>query len=153
MEGESIGYICPTVADDRTSVGIFSAYIRPFGATNSDALNEIYTSSPSGFTCVDLDDPPEDSSGKYNPLLNTVSEHTVGEGILQLKYQYSWYSEMEAIIQQGALAFDGSSLEETERGEEFVKAKRGPKGWSPVEGESWMEARVGTGDLDIHLGL
>lgn len=50
-------------------------------------------------------------------------------------------------ILNAALEFDRSSLEEVMRSEGYDKAKRERKG------QSKMEARVGTGDLDIWLGL
>lgn len=128
--------------------GNISCYIEPYGAARPDAVSEIYTTSQSGSFNVYLSSANENSlAGKYNPLLNTVSEHDVGEGKLRLRYPYDWYGEMEARIRHGVLEFDGSSLEDMERGEGYVKAKRGRKG------ESRMEASVGTGILDVLLGL
>ncbi|OCK74995.1 hypothetical protein K432DRAFT_309509 [Lepidopterella palustris CBS 459.81] len=131
-----------------TISGNISTYIRPYGAASPDAMSEIYTTSQSGSIDVYFADPPNESlTGRYNPLLNTISKHDVGEGKLKLIYPYGWYGEMEAKIEHGGLEFDGSSMEDIKWGKGYVKARRGRKG------ESRMEARVGTGDLDIRLGL
>ena len=89
----------------------------------------------------------ESLEGNYDPLLNTTSKHHVGNGTLELRYGYGWFGNMEAQIEHGSLKFDSSALEKVEHGDGYVKAKRG-KG-----GESHMEAQVGTGELDIQLGL
>jgi hypothetical protein len=126
-----------------------STWLKPYGAARSDDRSEIYTSSQSGAeTSVYLVNADLDSlKGYHDPLLNTISEHYVGEGKLELRYPFSWFGQMEAQIEHGPLYFDASALEDVERGEGYVKAKRG-KG-----GESRMRAQVGTGKLDIEVGL
>jgi hypothetical protein len=150
LSGDVYAYIPHGSFTNITSVtSSIATYLKPYGAARSDDRSEIYTSSQSGARTyvylVDAD--PESLEGYYDPLINTTSEHYVGEGKLELRYPFSWFGEMEAQIEHGPLYFDASALEHIERGEGYVKAKRG-KG-----GESRMSARVGTGDLDVRIGL
>jgi hypothetical protein len=75
------------------------------------------------------------------------SKHIVKEGALELRYPFSWYGNLEARILHGLLKFDSSALQDFEKGDGFVKAKRGR------EGESVMEAYIDTGELVVLLGL
>lgn len=124
--------------------GNISTNVKPF---SPDDTTEIYTTSQSGNIDVWLMEPPEEILEQYNPLLKAVSEHKVVEGKLDLRYPFSWYGDMEGKIEHGALKFDGSWIEELKQNEGYVKAKRGTKG------KSHMEAGVGTGALNILLGL
>ena len=56
---------------------------------------------------------------------------------------------MEARVHKGSIAFDSSVLDQFERGDGFVKAKR-VRG---TPGKSRMDATVGVGEMDIMLGL
>jgi hypothetical protein len=127
--------------------GTIKTAIRSYGAASPNATSEIYTTSRSGDSWVMLYSPPNESLDEsYNPLLNTVSKHEVGEGQLWLNYPFAWFGKMEGKIEHGKLEFDGSLLEDIKRGEGYVTANRG-------KGESRMEAHVSTGALTIHLGL
>ncbi|KAF2678650.1 hypothetical protein K458DRAFT_376238 [Lentithecium fluviatile CBS 122367] len=124
------------------------AILQPYGVDCENADNYISTMSQSGGVAVYLFDPDAESLRGYcNPLLNTVSEHEVGEGSLVLTYPRTWYGEIEGHIIHGQLAFDGSELECAEGGRGSVKARRGAKG------DSLLNARVGVGALDIRIGL
>ncbi|KAF2277204.1 uncharacterized protein EI97DRAFT_432801 [Westerdykella ornata] len=128
--------------------GSITTAIRPYGAASQNATSEIYTASRSGDSWVILYSPPNESlDGNYNPLLNTVSKHEVGEGTLWLDYPFAWWGEMEAKIEHGKLEFEGNLLEDIKREEGHVTATRGKKG------ASQMEAHVSTGALTVHLGL
>lgn len=139
-----------SVTNITSKTGRIKAVILPFGTAQPEDPSEVYTSSTYGRTSVRLLDAPLDSvKGHYNPLLNTISSHKVGEGKLELRYGYSWYGSMEARVHKGSIAFDSSVLDQFERGDGFVKAKR-VRG---TPGKSRMDATVGVGEMDIMLGL
>ncbi|KAJ4365603.1 hypothetical protein N0V83_008223 [Neocucurbitaria cava] len=125
------------------------ARLQPFGNPNPEDLNEIYTYSELGWkTRVRIDDAILDGSEDLNnPLLNTISKHYLGEGSLWLRYPYSWFGSVEAQIDHGRLEFDATELEDFEKSEGYVKARRGKKG------DSRLDIQVGTGAMDVHLGL
>lgn len=125
------------------------ARLHPFGTPNPNDSSEIYTYSESGWqTRVRIDDANLDGfEDLNNPLLNTISKHYLGEGTLWLRYPYSWFGNVEAQIDHGPLEFDASELEEFEKSEDYVKARRGK------EGGSQLDIQVGTGAIDVHLGL
>ncbi|ORY01741.1 hypothetical protein BCR34DRAFT_546133 [Clohesyomyces aquaticus] len=127
--------------------------IHPYWGTDPDSLNstrwtnEIHTTS-SGDSSVLLYNPPKKSLHEhYNPLFNTLSTHEAGEGELWVTYPFEWWGSMKGKTEHGKLEFDGSLLRDVKRGEGSVAAKRGAKG------ESWMEAHITTGALNIQLGL
>ncbi|CAO2656142.1 Nn.00g049450.m01.CDS01 [Neocucurbitaria sp. VM-36] len=122
--------------------------LKPYGTPSPHNPSEIYTYSESGYTHVRVDDAdPDTLKDLHNPLLNTTSKHYLGSGTLWLRYPYSWFGNVQAQIEHGPLDFDASALEELEKSEGLVKAKRGKKG------ESQLDIQVGTGALDIELGL
>lgn len=128
--------------------GNVKAFVVPFGAANQDDSSQLHTSSDQGRTFVSLYNAPLESlEGYYDPLLKLKSKHIVKEGALKLNYPYSWYGDLEARILHGPLKFDSSALQDIEKGDGFVKAKRGR------EGESVMEAYIDTGELAVLLGL
>ncbi|KAH7088315.1 hypothetical protein FB567DRAFT_524127 [Paraphoma chrysanthemicola] len=128
--------------------GNIAAYLKPWGASSPDDISEFYTSTQIGNTRIYLTDMDLDTPKKYfNPLLNTTSKHTARTGRMEICYPYSWYGEAEARIDSGSLMFDSSSLEEIERGDGWVKARRGNKG------ESRLEAYVESGEMEVLLGL
>ncbi|KAH7077757.1 hypothetical protein BKA63DRAFT_601811 [Paraphoma chrysanthemicola] len=128
--------------------GNIATYLKPWGASNPDDISEFYTSTQTGNTRIHLTNMDLDTPKKYfNPLLNTTSKHTARTGKMEICYPYSWYGEAEARIDSGPLMFDSSSLEEIERGDGWVKARRGDKG------ESRLEAYVESGEMEILLGL
>ncbi|PVI02685.1 hypothetical protein DM02DRAFT_589186 [Periconia macrospinosa] len=127
--------------------GTIKTAINPYGAASPNATSEIFTTSRSGDSWVMVHSPPNESlDGNYNPLLNTVSKHEVGEGELWLDYPLAWWGKMEGRIEHGKLEWSGSSLEDIKQGGGCVTAKRG-------EGESKIEAHVINGALTIRLGL
>ncbi|CBY00481.1 predicted protein [Plenodomus lingam JN3] len=131
-----------------TESGNIDAYILPFGLPTSETLSEIYTRSNAGDVDFWIEESWQQSlNGTYDPMLNSISDHSVQDGKMTLRYPYSWYGSMEGRIDSGELKFDSSNLEDLDRGEGYVKAKRGTRG------KSKAEAWVGTGALDIRLGL
>lgn len=114
--------------------GNITAMLWPSLAANPP-LNKIYTSTPLGNTRLRLRDGP-------SPASNTLSRHEVGEGELLLRYPGSWYGDIEATVERGEIQFEATLIEDLERGDGYVKAKRG-------KGESRMEAYMGIGDIDI----
>lgn len=127
--------------------GDIACYLRPYGTTDPNTKNEIYTTTQSGNLLVRISEAFEAGNGRYNPNSNSISKHLAENGIMKLRYSYDWLGELEAEIGNGYLDFDSSLLEDAEWGEGYVKARRG-KG-----GESHMNAHVGNGKLDIKLGL
>lgn len=125
------------------------ARLQPFGTPDPNATSEIYTYSEAGWqTHVWTDNAILDGFVDLNnPLLNKISKHYLGEGTLWLRYPYSWFGNVEAQIDHGPLKFDASELENLEKSEGYVKARRGK------EGDSRLDIRVGTGAMDVHLGL
>ncbi|KAH8726884.1 hypothetical protein GQ44DRAFT_678704 [Phaeosphaeriaceae sp. PMI808] len=123
--------------------------LQPFGTASPTDRSEIYTyGGRSGDHYVQVNDAELNSlDGFHNPLKNTISKHYLGLSGLTVKYPYSWYGRMEAQIKNGPINFDSSALEDFERGEGYVKARRGK------DGESQLEISVGNGSLDIELGL
>lgn len=137
-----------TYTNVSTGSGGITAYILPFGLPSPETLSEIYTSSNIGNVDFWIEEPLQGSlNGTYDPMLNTVSEHSAKDARMTLRYPYSWYGNMEGRIENGELKFDSSTLVDLDRGEGYVKAKRGTRG------KSRAEAWVGTGALDIRLGL
>ncbi|KAF2028052.1 hypothetical protein EK21DRAFT_114255 [Setomelanomma holmii] len=131
-----------------TVSGSIATYFKPYGAASLDDLSEIHTSSQSGNTRVYLTDMDMDAPKQYHsPLLNTTSTHIVGSGRIELYYPYSWYGHVEAKIKHGPLSFDSSSLAHQERGEGWVKARRGDVG------DSQLDVRVDEGEIEMPLGL
>jgi hypothetical protein len=63
-----------------------------------------------------------------------------------LIYPCEWYGELEATIEHGEIQFDATQVKDFERGNGYIKATRG-------NGQSRMEVHVGTGNLDILVGL
>lgn len=127
--------------------GDVTCYLRPYGTKDQGTKSEIYTTTQSGELAVRVSEAFELGNGRHNPNHNTVSEHSVENGKMTLRYGYDWLGELEADIRNGVLDFDGSSLENVERSEGYVKAKRGKIG------ESQINAHVVNGQLDIKLGL
>ncbi|KAF2820918.1 hypothetical protein CC86DRAFT_411749 [Ophiobolus disseminans] len=128
--------------------GNVKAFVVPFGAANQDDSSQLHTSSDQGRTFVSLYDAPLESlEGYYDPLLKLKSKHIVKEGALKLSYPFSWYGDLEARILHSPLKFDSSLLQDFEKGDSFVKAKRGR------EGENVMEAYIDTGELAVLIGL
>ncbi|KAF2109729.1 hypothetical protein BDV96DRAFT_554397 [Lophiotrema nucula] len=130
--------------------GDVTCYLRPYGTKYQDAISEIYTTTQSGALAVRVSEAFELGNKRHNPNHNTNSEHSVENGTMKLSYGYDWLGELEADIRNGVLDFDGSSLDNVERGEGYVKAKRGQRGKT---GKSHINAHVGNGQLDIKLGL
>lgn len=131
-----------------TVSGRLTAVLFPFGADSEDAQSEIYTSSQMNTSSVSVSNTNQESlEGRHDPLLRTISVHQVGEGMLDIWYPYAWYGVVEGWYPNGALKFDSSSLEDLQRGQGYMKAKRGKAG------ESHMQARVANGDLKVSLGL
>ncbi|KAF1998637.1 hypothetical protein P154DRAFT_564602 [Amniculicola lignicola CBS 123094] len=123
--------------------------IQPYNTNTEGFRSEIYTSTEEGDVDFKLVDSHKGSLEKYNPLLWLVSEHKAGKGLVQLRYPYSWYGEMEATVESGQLTFDGSELKKVERSEGYVKAVRGARAKA---GESQMMTHVDEGELEICLG-
>jgi hypothetical protein len=143
-----VGLPLGSVTNISSGTGEVFALLQPFAADAPDARSEIYTASREGTTFVSLDNvKPDTLKGKFDPMLNTTSKHVVGEGQLQIRYPYSWYGNMEGSIESGSIEFDSSALDKFEKGEGWVKAKRGKSG------ESVMEARVGKGVMGVKLGI
>ncbi|KAF2853277.1 hypothetical protein T440DRAFT_322478 [Plenodomus tracheiphilus IPT5] len=131
-----------------TDTGNIDAYILPFGVPTLETLSEVYTQSNTGDVEFWIEEPWQESlNGTYDSMLNTISEHRVVHGRMALRYPYSWYGSMEGKIDSGELDFDSSALEEFESGDGHVKAKKGTRG------ESHADVWVGSGELDIRLGL
>jgi len=130
-----------------TVSGDVSCYLRAYGTTKANETSEIYTSSQTGNVSVRVGQAFELGHGRFNSLLNTVSEHSVAEGKLQLSYARDWYGRMYAEIGEGGLSFSGDSLVKFEQGEGNLTAIRGK------EGESRINAYVGNGEMDVTLGL
>lgn len=151
MGGELWAYIPHGSVTNLSSISsILATRLQPFGAASSTDQSEIYTySGRSGAEYyVRIDDPkPESLEGRHNPLSNTISKHYLGKGTLKARYPYSWFGSMEAQIREGTLNFDSSALDEFERGEKYVKARKGTKG------KSQLEVQVGEGELNMLLGL
>jgi hypothetical protein len=129
--------------------GDVTAFAIPFGVDSLEDQSEVYTFSRSGNTYVHMLDTIQESlqGDKKDPLLNTTSRHKVSVGSLHVRYPYSWYGNLEGHVDSGELTFDSSALEEFKRGERWVQAKRGKDGISEVE------VLVGTGHLNIEIGL
>ena len=127
--------------------GNISSHILPYSSNKPASSSEIFTTSEYGNVEVYVGNTYEGSTARYDPLLNTSSQHTVGEGSLVLRYPYRWWGEVEARIEQGELKFDASSVEELQRSQGYVKARRGHNGTSR------MKVYVGTGALDVLIGL
>jgi hypothetical protein len=127
--------------------GDITCYLRPYGTKDKNAKSEIYTTTQSGELAVRISEAFGLGNKRHNPNHNTNSEHSVETGTMTLRYGYDWLGELEADIRNGVLDFDGSSLDDVEWGEGYVKARRGKSG------ESHINAHVGNGQLDIKLGL
>jgi hypothetical protein len=127
--------------------GNITSYIRTYGALHPDDPSEIHTSSGGGITRLRLDNPEprSDLEPFYNPLLRTTSSHHVGAGNMLLQYPFSWWGDVAAEVGNGTLLFNASALDKVERGDGYVRAKRGK--------ESRLEARVGTGELELSVGI
>jgi hypothetical protein len=131
-----------------TSVtGDISCYLRPYGTTNANTSTWILTTTQTGNISVRVSETFELGHGRFNPMHGTYAEHSVETGKLEVTYGYDWYGNIMALIEQGELRFDGSSLEEVEREDGFVYARRG------TSGESNIFALVAAGELDVKLGL
>jgi hypothetical protein len=128
--------------------GDVSAILVPFGTDSKEDKSWVHTWLTQGEMYVHIYNTLQDSlyDGKFDPLVNTRSRHKVINGNLVLRYPYNWYGELEGVASRGTLKFDASRLEKLERGEGWVKAKRG-------DGESFMESWVEGGGLDIKIGL
>jgi hypothetical protein len=137
-----------SVTNISSGSGDIFASIYPLAADTSDAQSEIYTISSSGNTDFYIHNVRLDTlEGKFDPLLNTTSKHEVGEGKLQIWYPYSWYGNMEGTVESGSIEFDASALDKFEKGDGWVRARRGKAG------HSVMEARVREGVLDVKMGI
>lgn len=151
IDGEVWTYIPHGSVTNISSIGsILATRLQPFGTAAPTDQSEFYTySGDSGADNIILIDDanPDSLKGRYNPLSNTISRHFHGSGMLRLRYPYSWLGNMEAQIEEGSLDFDSSALEDLERGEGYVKARRGKTG------ESQLGVQVGVGELSIKLGL
>ena len=148
-DGELYAYVPQGILTNLTSIrSIIMTRIKPFGTTHPYAPSTFITYSDSGYTYVRMEDPDPDPLGElYNPLLNITSKHYLGSGDFDLRHLYSWFGNVEAQVEHGPLTFGSTELEDFEVGEGFVKARRGK------EGESQLDVRVGTGALDIQLGV
>ncbi|KAF2873952.1 hypothetical protein BDV95DRAFT_317461 [Massariosphaeria phaeospora] len=127
--------------------GDITCHIQPFSTNLQNAKNEIYTKSMLGNLDVRVGDVFQQSHRQYNPLLNTVSEHSVEKGRLELAYGHDWFGDVEANIGQGKLEFGGTSMKKVQKKKGSVKGRRGSKG------ESMINAHVVSGELDLKLGL
>jgi hypothetical protein len=146
--GELWAYIPHGSFTNLTSDEAIMAVIIPYGTVNPNDPSEIHTHSKSGYTHVRLKETDPDSlEGRYDPLLNTISNHRMEDGKLELIYPKTWFGTLEARIDHGPLIFHSSALRDIERGEGYVKANRGDKG------DSRLDAYVQTGDMTIQLGL
>jgi hypothetical protein len=129
--------------------GDIAAIMIPFGTASKEDQSEMHTFSSEGDMYVHFYNTLQHTlkDGQFDPLMNTRSRHKVGRGNMRIRYPYSWYGDLEGAASKGQLEFDGSKLEDVERGEWWVKARRGHTG------ESFMESWVQEGDLDIKVGL
>jgi hypothetical protein len=120
----------------------------PFGAADKHVTSDLRTDAKRGTTYVHVWNTLQKSlgNGRFDPLLSLRSRHKVENGSMMIRYPYSWYGELEGMINKGELEFDGSSLSHVEKGDGWVKATRG-------KGASFMESWVEEGDLDIKIGL
>jgi hypothetical protein len=136
-----------SVTNISSSSGDITSYIRTYGAAHPDDPSEIHTSSGGGITRLRLNNPEPryDAELFYNPLLRTVSSHHVGAGKMLLQYPFSWWGNVAADVKNGTLLFNASALDEVERGDGYVRAKRGK--------ESRLEASVSTGELEVSVGI
>jgi hypothetical protein len=150
VSGELWAYIPHGSFTNLSNAGnLFAARLQPYGAASPTDLSEIYTYSNEAWTYVRVDDvdPEALKDHLFNPLYHTKSQHYLGDGTLELKYPYSWSGSMKARIENGSLKFDSSALEYFESDEGFVKARKGNNG------DSQLDVQVGSGELDILLGL
>ena len=123
------------------------AYIQPFGKECSTDPSHVFTLAHSGKLLVYFCNVERPLGIFYDPLLNTASEHFVSDGEMVVRYPYSWYGEMRAMVVEGSIDFDGSSIDSVERGDRFVNAKRGSGA------NSLMKAVLEHGNMDVILGL
>lgn len=108
------------------------------GLADEYPLNGIHSFTQSGNTMFRL-------VGGYISASNLTSQHYVGEGELELRYPDSWCGDIDARIGNGEIRLNATLLSDIQRGDGYVKAKRG-------EGDSQIEAHVGSGKLDIIIG-
>lgn len=131
-----------------SDTGDVAAILIPFGAADEHARSDFRTQSTRGDTYVHVYNTLQESldDSKIDPLLSLRSRHKVVNGDMRIRYPYSWYGELEGVVSNGKLKFDGSRLSNVEKGAGWVKAKRG-------DGASFMESWVEDGDLDLEVGL
>jgi hypothetical protein len=128
--------------------GNVDTMIWAYGTTSPKAASEIYTISNAGDTYVTVYGLPRELPEEYyNPLLNTVSSHEVGEGDLWVSYPFSWRGDMEGEVEHGNLTLEARWLDYVKQSEGYVEARRGRKGGSH------MGAHVATGSMIVQLGI
>jgi hypothetical protein len=66
---------------------------------------------------------------------------------MTLRYPHAWYGELEAEVRHGGLDVEGSLLWVVDKGEGFVRAKRGSGG------RSQMGVVVNRGSVDLRVGM
>ncbi|KAH7077758.1 hypothetical protein BKA63DRAFT_601812 [Paraphoma chrysanthemicola] len=149
VSGEVWAYLPQGLFTNLTSDDIITTAIVPYRAASSNGPSEIHTSSRFGPTRVRLQETNGDSSANtfsHDPLLTMMSSHYMKDGRLDVLYPRTWLGTLEARIDDGPLKFESGALEEVERGEGYIKARRGTRGHSQAQ------ARVEQGEINIELG-
>ncbi|KAH7088316.1 hypothetical protein FB567DRAFT_524128 [Paraphoma chrysanthemicola] len=149
VSGEVWAYLPQGLFTNLTSDSIIMTAIVPYRAAISNGPSEIHTSSRFGPTRVRLQETNGDSPAttfSHDPLLTMISSHYMKAGRLDLLYPRTWLGTLEARIDDGPLNFGSGALEEVERGEGYIKARRGTRGHSRAQ------AHVEEGEMNIELG-
>jgi hypothetical protein len=135
-----------------TGTGEINARIQPIKPAYWSGSSEIYTSTKLGDIEAYIEDPASSNSANgdaLRPLPNIFSQHTAENGSLIARYPSSWFGKVEAKIDEGPLSLFAPGMHERYRSGRRIKGFRGEQFYW----KSSMLARVGTGELDVRIGL